>query len=246
MGYLQAFLLGVVQGLTEFLPISSSGHLVIGQKLLGLDQPPVLFDILVHCGTLAAIVIFFNKRLIKFFSLWVNLKLILIASVPVGLVGLILNPYTDYLFNSLNLVAVGLLITGLLLFLTKRLTLLSKNELGFKSALGIGVFQALAILPGVSRSGATISAALLQGIDQEAAFNFSFFLAVPAILAALLLQILQLNQPAIELVPGLIGFITAAIFGYFSLKLLQQVLQKARLHYFAYYCFALGFLILLL
>lgn len=250
MTYLEAILLGVVQGLTEFLPISSSGHLVIGQKLLGLEQAPVFFDILVHGGTLAAIVVFFRRQLIKFFSSWRNWQLVFIASLPAGIIGLILDRYTEVIFNSLLVVGVGLLVTGCLLWLTKYFTVQKASRLNFKSALLIGSFQALAILPGISRSGATISAALISGLGQQQAFSFSFFLAIPAILAALFLQFLSFTAESASwrtmysgnFFTGLLGFMVAALVGYFSLKLLQQILKTARFHRFAYYCLCLAIL----
>ena len=176
MTLFEAIFLGLIQGLTEFLPISSSGHLVIGQKLLGLEHPAVLFNILVHFGTLLAIILYFNKRIINFYKNFNNLKLIFIGSIPAVLVGFFLNDYLEALFDSLFLVGFCLLITAGLLFLTSFVKKADKDfsKINLATSFRIGCLQALAILPGVSRSGATISAGLWRGLKKETAFAFSF------------------------------------------------------------------------
>src|SRR4030042_385189 len=190
MSYLQAIILGFVQGLTEFLPISSSGHLVIFQKLFALSEPPVLFDILVHLGTLGAIILYFTYR-----------------------------------FKSLNR---------------------QFDKLNWRDALLIGVFQALAIIPGISRSGATIVSALGRKLERETAFRFSFYLAVPAILGAFVLQIPDLvYSPCSYLKQGILGMIIAGITGYLTLKILERVLMSARFWFFGFYCLAIGLIVFL-
>lgn len=242
-GY-QAILLGLVQGLTEFLPISSSGHLVIGQRLLGLTQPPILFDIFVHAGTLLSIIFFFKDKIFKFFSRWSNLKMTFIASLPAGVFGLFLNNYIEAIFSQLVLVGVSLLITSGLLFLTK-FTLSKNKPINLKRALVIGLFQALALFPGISRSGSTISAGLYQGINQEQAFEFSFFLAVPAILAALGLQLAVNGQEPLNLNINLLGFVISFLVGYMSLVLLKKLMSQTRFYLFSFYCLIIGLFVLI-
>jgi len=246
MNYIEAVALGILQGLTEFLPVSSSGHLVIGQKLIGLSQPPILFDILVHLGTLLSVVVYFKNRFLKLKAKII--LLIIIGTIPAGLVGLFLNHYIERIFDSLAGVGFSLLITSILLFSTKFIKDKFKqfNKLNWKNALFIGCFQALAILPGVSRSGSTIVAGLSQGLSRKNAFIFSFYLAVPAILGALVLQIpdiADLDSQSLNL--GLIGTLTAFIFGLLSIKILEKVVYKGKLYYFAAYCLILGLLVLL-
>jgi len=244
----QAVFLGLVQGLTEFLPVSSSGHLVIGQKLLKLSHPPVLFDILVHCGTLLAIVFYFNKRLINFYKNINNLKLIILGSIPAALLGLLLNDYLETTFNSLLLVGLSLLATAGLLFSTRlvKKTNKDKEQLKAKDSFIIGCFQALALLPGISRSGSTIVSGLFRGLKKESAFLFSFYLGAPAMIGALILQVPNFSENSNQLGMGLIGLITAMFSGLLSLKLLEKVVIKGKLSYFGIYCLILGVAVLIL
>ena len=244
MSYLQAIILGFVQGLTEFLPISSSGHLVIFQKLFALSEPPVLFDILVHLGTLGAIILYFRKEWLKISKK--TIYLIIIGTIPAAIVGLFLQNYITQIFNSLRLVGLALLFTGVLLFFTYRFKSLNRqfDKLNWRDALLIGVFQALAIIPGISRSGATIVSAL--GRKLETAFRFSFYLAVPAILGAFVLQIPDLvYSPCSYLKQGILGMIIAGITGYLTLKILERVLMSARFWFFGFYCLAIGLIVFL-
>jgi len=252
MSWFQVFFLSIVQGLTEFLPVSSSGHLVLFQKIFGL-KPPILFDIFVHVGTLGAIIFYFKRELKKLIigilkkenkSLYFFL-LIVIGTIPAVIVGLLLEKRIEMIFDSFRLVGITLLITGILLLLTniykgraKKDKVASSN---WKDALFVGIFQALAILPGISRSGATISAGLFRKFDRNLAFKFSFFLAIPAIMGALILQIPDLiNYSSNSMNQALIGMIIAGIVGVFALKILKKVLINSRLHVFAVYCLLLG------
>jgi len=248
MRVFEAILLGVLQGLTEFLPVSSSGHLVIGQKFLGLEQPSVLFDILVHGGTLLAIIFYFNKRIIGFYKKVKNLKLIFIGSLPVVLIGFFLNDYLDLLFDSLAVVGLCLLITAGLLFSTLFIKKPNKDlsQLNWLDSFRIGCLQALALLPGVSRSGSTVAAGLWQGLKRKRAFAFSFYLGMPAMMGALILQIPELVDNKDQLQVGLIGLMTAALTGFLSLRLFERVVLKGKLFYFAIYCLLLGTTVLVI
>ena len=241
MTLLQGLILAVVQGLTEFLPVSSSGHLVIAQKLLGFATPPISFDILVHSATLLAIIWFLRSSLLKL--LRQNLLLVLIGSLPAGLIGLMLQPYLQIIFNSLSLVGIGLLFTGLILLATKSAR--SGSSLSIKSALLVGTAQALAILPGISRSGSTIATALILGVARPAALNFSLLLAIPAILGAQIIEFKDLFNHGNSLSVNALGFLVAFFSGILALKLIKAALASHHFHRFGYYCLAVGALVLL-
>lgn len=246
MSYSQAIILAVVQGLTEFLPISSSGHLVIFQKLFNLTEPPVLFDILVHVGTLGAILVYFRKELVKISrkTVW----LILIGTIPAAIIGLFLQSYISQIFNSLKLVGVSLLVTAVLLLLSQRFKSLNRrfNSLKWQDAIFVGCFQTFAIIPGISRSGATIVSGLWRKFDRKTAFQFSFYLAIPAILGALILQIpASLYSPCGYLEQGFLGMLVASVVGYGALKILEKTLLSARFWLFGIYCLVLGIMLLL-
>lgn len=235
MSIWQAMVLAVIQGVAEFLPISSSGHLVIAQKLMRLAAPPVAFDIWLHVATLGAIFWWLGRELKLS---WKMMRLVIIGSIPAGVVGLLVQPYLENIFNSLAVVGVGLLITGAVLLMTKRLSGL--NQIDVKTALLIGLAQAVAILPGVSRSGSTIATALMLGINNQKALRFSLLLAVPAILGAQMLEIDKLINNGISLQINLVGFIVALIVGLGALRLLSGTLKNKKLHYFGWYCLMAG------
>jgi undecaprenyl-diphosphatase len=245
MNFLQAVALGFIQGLTEFLPVSSSGHLVLGQKLFGILKPPILFDVMVHIGTLLSVLFYFKKRFLK-----INFRLLFLiftASVPAGIVGLFLNNFIEEIFNSSLLVGFSLLFTAFLLLLTKNL---KKQGFGFEklavlSAFVVGIFQSLAILPGISRSGSTIVGSRMVGLKRSSAFLFSFYIAVPAMLGALVLQLPGISKNMAEFNFALIGMFISFFVGLLALKILEKVLLKGKLFYFAYYCLGLGLLVVL-
>ncbi len=238
----QALILGLLQGLTEFLPVSSSGHLVMAQKLLALEKPPVLFDILVHLGTFLSILLFLNRKIFLFFKKISNLKLIFVSSLPAAILGFFLNDYLESVFNSLLIVGLCLFINSLLLFSSGLIKKMGKNlsQLKLKEGFKIGLFQALALLPGISRSGSTIVAGLGQGLTRQAAFLFSFFLGLPAMLGALLLQMPKISQNSDQLAMGLVGLLVAAFSGLLALKILYRIVTKGRLLYFGFYCLLLS------
>ena len=272
MSSFEAILLGVVQGLTEFLPISSSGHLVLFQHLLGFRQPEILFDVCLHVGTLAAICAVFFRDIASIlktvFQLPVKSRaagglknlyltdeavrmaaLIVIGSLPTALLGLLFRQHAERIFASVTLVGVMLLLTGCLLWLTRRVTQAGRPLLGLtaRDALLVGLAQGMAILPGISRSGATISAALFIGVDRETAGRYSFLLSIPAILGALVLEAdASLSQTSIPVSTMLIGAAAAAGIGYAALKVLLFVVHRGQMHRFAPYCWLAGATALLL
>lgn len=270
MTLLEALLLGLIQGLTEFLPVSSSAHLVFFQHLLGFKDSLLFFDVLVHLGTLCALFVYFAGDLIRLLRDSVNAIFFLfrrkswkeifetapharwalglvIASLPTGLAGFLFKDWFESLFGSLRAVGLALFGTTLLLWLTR---FFQKGEKEIEKCspfdyLAIGFFQGIAIIPGVSRSGATIAAALFRGLERETAFRFSFLLAIPAILGAGLLELRHGFELApSEWLPYSIGFVASAVSGYLSLLFLASVLRKGKLHWFALYTLLFGLLVL--
>jgi len=246
MSFWLAIFLGAVQGLTEFLPVSSSGHLVLLQKIFGIGEPPIFFDTMVHFGTLLAVVVFFWGELKRVERVKRVLRVVTIGTLPVAAVGLVVQEFwVERIFGSLVVVGLGFLVTGAILFWSRGLGTGIKGTKGLKDgeALVIGLFQAAAILPGISRSGATIVGGLSQKLDREEAFKFSFYLLVPAVVGANLLQLKDLANINF-LPPGLWGMVVAFVVGYASLRVLKKVLLTGKLYYFSFYCFLMGILTL--
>lgn len=267
--YLEAIILGIVQGLTEFLPISSSGHLVLVRELLGVRTPGVTFEVLLHLGTAAAVVAAFVPELAAMVRgvarLFTEpgapnplpdpgrrlLVLLLISAVPTALFGIGLKPWFERAFQSPTVVGWGLLVTGTLLWLAGRRPPGRRDiipDMTAADALLIGTFQGLAITPGISRSGATIAAGIFRGIGAEAAARYSFILSLPAILAAALLDAVEANALGQALPPGPVaaGVAAAALSGFWAIRFLLRYLKSGRLTPFAYYTWAVGLVTLAL
>ena len=255
MTLLQSILLGALQGLTEFLPVSSSGHLAIAQHFLpGFKQPGVLFDVLLHVGTFGAVVLYFRRELVDLLTspfrrdeaaqLHRRLLLLLVAgSVPTAVIGLAFRSFFEGLFHNIPVVSLMLLVTGTLLFVSERFRRTGRKEDGLTwgDALVVGTVQAFAIVPGISRSGSTIAALLLKGVDGETAARFSFLLALPAVFGAALLSARDLHGiPGGEIPLYLAGMGIAFITGMISIHLLMGVIRNRRLFAFAIYCWLAG------
>lgn len=266
MDIYQSSLLGAVQGLTEFLPVSSSGHLVLFQHLFGLHEPELAFDISVHIGTLAAVLFYFRLDLWAMVTALIRLPgrlaggarfsdlaatdeairmalLIVLASVPTAILGLAFKEIADQLFSSVAMVGGAMLVTAGLLWTTRQRTGEGTGILAFTlvAALTIGLVQGLAIIPGISRSGATITVGILLGLNRETAARFSFLLSIPAVAGAGLLGARDLAGPeAIPLVVVAVGTVISAIVGYGALRLLVYIVRRGNLHRFAPYCGVVG------
>lgn len=248
MGSGAGALLGLIQGLTEFLPVSSSGHLVLAQALLGAKTEGILLEVLLHLGTTLVVVLFYRERVVELLRPRLDPErnryrlAILAGLVPAGVVGVFFQEPIERLFESPAPTVAALACTGLFLLATK----LAKDKdrtvgpgLGFL----IGVAQAVAILPGISRSGATIAAALFLGVKRKQAAEFSFVMSIPAILGAALLTARDLRGAEGEaafLVPALLGTLVAIVSGYFALRFLVRVVEAGRIHLFGWYCLALA------
>ena len=244
MNYVWASVLGILQGFTEFLPVSSSGHLVLAQSLIpGFSQPGVLFDVCLHFGTLFAVLYFFRKRLFKLSFKYI--LYIVIATIPAVIVGFLLKDSISILFSSVEVVGVALIVTGLLNFLTYKHKE-EKKELDPKKSIFVGLMQAFAIIPGVSRSASTIFAGIKSGLSSKDAAEFSFLISVPAIIGANVLEIYSNWGEKINYTSYIIGFIAAFVSGVFAIKLVLKFLEEKKFKIFAFYCLALGIITLLL
>ncbi|OIO34416.1 MAG: hypothetical protein AUJ70_01085 [Candidatus Omnitrophica bacterium CG1_02_40_15] len=246
MTFLQAVISGVVQGVAEFLPISSSGHLVILHKLMGLNEPEMLFDIFLHLGTLAAIFIVFGKEIIESVTTKKRIGLLILVSslVTFGFV-LFFIKNIEAAFSDVKIVGIMIIVTGIWLIAGNFIRLGTEGMTVFKAGL-IGLAQGIAALPGISRSGATISIGLFLGLDGQAAAKYSFLLSIPAILGAFLFKIKEtgFNLTGIN-INYFIGFFISCIVGIISLKLLLRILYKNKFHWFGAYCILMGVLVIL-
>lgn len=244
-------LLGIIQGITEFLPVSSSGHLTLAEQFLKI-HPPKTFEMLLHLGTLLAVIFFFRDRLWKMllslFRRDEHLRLVglfVLASIPTGVIGIALRRWADDISQSNFTLGAGWLFTGTLLFLMERWPKPENKAItqaSFKDALAVGLWQGVSILPGVSRSGMTICAGLFQGFTRGAAVEFSFILSIPLILGASLLDIKDAmqsvtNYPWSEYIAGTLA---AFIVGLLAIRGLLYILKTRQLSPFAYYCWILG------
>jgi len=259
MSIIEAIILGIIQGLSEFLPVSSSGHLEIAKSLFSNKQLPeesLMITVVLHAATALSTIVVFRKDIWEiirglFQFKWnkdteYSLKIV-ISMIPAAFVGLYFNDEIESLYDGqVKLVGMMLIITGLLLFLADRAKTTFKG-VNRKSAFIIGLSQAIAILPGISRSGATISTSVLLGVDREKATRFSFLMVLPLILGKILKDIMDgaFLQTEISIVPLSAGFISAFVVGLFACTWMISIVKRSKLKYFAYYCFAMGFVAIL-
>ncbi len=275
MTLLEAIVLGILQGLTEFLPVSSSGHLVLAQHFLGLKEPLVFFDVMLHVGTLAAVIVVYRGSIAKLaiggISTLGNTELyrqpittinssnelrfvwlILLGSIPTGIIAVLFKTQLESFFEEILIVSVMLILTGIILQLPRlrkddgeKIETSTDNVKAWHAPL-IGLAQGCAITPGISRSGSTISIALLLGIPSKIAAEYSFLLSIPAIIGAVVLKIPDIADTSIPLYILGTGMFTAFIVGYIALRILLVVLNRGQFSLFTYYCVALGIVCLLI
>ena len=247
MSIRDAIIIGFVQGITEFLPISSSGHLVIFQKILNINYPGNLIEVSAHLGTLLSILFIYKTDIWSFAATAKTQKskyyifLIILATIPSVVFVFLGKSFLLSLFDSIGSVSIALIFTGIILFISG----FQKNanqKLNISKGLIIGMSQALAIIPGISRSGMTISLALLLGISAKEAAKFSFMLAIPAIFGATILTLLdaQFNQYQQMIYPLLITALVSFISGYIALNFLIKILNTGKFFYFSFYCIFVG------
>jgi undecaprenyl-diphosphatase len=249
----EAVVLAIVQGLTEWLPISSSGHLVILQQLLGI-KASVAFDVMLHFGTLLAVVWFLRDDILRIVKAVLTFDFsksearlgayIIIGTLPIAVAGLLFKSFAESLFFNLTAVGIALFINGIFLYLTRFVRI--RESLNWFNALLVGIAQAVSIIPGISRSGSTISAAMLSGVDRKTAYKFSFLLSVLAILGASLIKFgdIDFTQEPLEAIA--VGVIISAVVGYITLKIVAKSVVSGNFHKFAYYCWLVGLAIFVL
>lgn len=268
MDIIQGIIIGIVQGLTEFLPVSSSAHLVFIQKLLGVESS-LAFDTFLHLGTLIAVLWFFRYDIYKMLkSWWLSIGdivqgrfkegfyedpykrlawYVILATIPVGIVGVLFEDSVDALFSgALYVPAFFLFVTGTILYLSQRIPggEINYDNITKKEALFMGLGQACAILPGLSRSGTTIAAGLTIGLNKEFAAKFSFILSIPAIFGAFILQLKDIGSAMdANFLPVLLGFIAAIVAGYMAIKWMLDLVQNKSLDIFSYYCWLMGIIV---
>ena len=255
MSYLEAIFLGIVQGFSEFLPISSSGHLVLFQRILNVEEGALSFDIALHFATLVAVITIYWKKIIEMIRRpFSKLPMyIVLGTIPIGILGLLFNDLIESFFESGATLGVGFIFTGIVLMYADKVGKKSRDlsELNIKDPLVIGTAQAVAMLPAVSRSGMTISSALSLGIERKTAADFSFLLSIPAILAAVVLDLYKMLQngentlAAIGIGPVAIGMFFAAVAGFIAVKAMLRLISNKKLYYFSYYLWGIGGLVLL-
>ncbi|MCX5686113.1 MAG: undecaprenyl-diphosphate phosphatase [Candidatus Omnitrophica bacterium] len=244
----QAMILGAVQGITEFFPISSSGHLVVLQSLLGLKEE-FAFDVFLHLGTTAAILIYFRKEVTSLLTDIRSIALIVAASVPTFIIGLSFKDAVEKFFGMPNVVGYMLVLTGILLLAASfyERFMLPRRGLGFINSVIIGIAQGIAVMPGISRSGTTIGTGMLCGIDKEKAFRFSFLLAIPAVLGASVLKLHKIGQGIAGKDAGIFiaGGLVAMAVGLAAIRILFNALIRNKLYIFGIYCVLAGALIII-
>lgn len=270
MNIFQAIILGIIQGLAEFLPVSSSGHLAIIQNLLNVKTDTgMLFDVLLHVGTLTSIFIVFWKDIVKliieffgiigdFFKRFKDpdlivlssgyrrfVLLIIVSSIPTAIIGYMARDFVDYASSTLLIPGIGLIITSILLFVCDRIGDGRKGikKISYLNAFEIGMAQGVATLPGISRSGATIAVSLMLGVKKETAVKYSFIMSIPAVLGATLLELKDVSDAAIEVgtvISYFVGMVVAAVVGYFAIRVMIGVVRRKRYLYFSIYCLVIG------
>lgn len=267
MTYLEAIILGLVQGLAEFLPISSSGHLALIQQAFGISEDNVLlFAVLLHVGTLVSVFIVYWKDIWELIvELCLTFKdiftgkglrleerpvrklgvMIIIATIPTGIIGLLFNDFFDSLYNSVVPIGVGLLITGCLLTVAEKMNAADKQieKMKYKDALIVGIVQGIAICPGISRSGSTLFGSLMCNLDRTFAVKFVFLISIPSILGSAILEApaaLEQGMNMADFGPILVGMVVAAVSGLIAIKTMIKVVSSKKLNYFSYYVWILG------
>ncbi len=245
MSILVAIILGLVQGLTEFLPVSSSGHLVLLEKIFGVENNVILFDVVLHVATLLAVIIVYRKTILELIKhpLCEKMQKLVFATIPTCIIALLFKGFFENSFNG-ELLYLGFMVTAIFLIIAQ---IVSQKEyqyrnLSYGNSIVIGVFQGLAIMPGISRSGSTITSAIVQGVRREQAAEFSFLLSIPIILASLVYECFKLPGSTITISAPcfIVAFIVALLAGVFSIKIMLKVVKKAKYWGFSIYLILLS------
>ena len=247
-----AIILGIIQGITEWLPVSSSAHLALANHFLGMGAS-VEFQVALNLGTLISLIAYMRNEIWRIMQGALKMEkktlyliyLIILAGIPTAIIGFAGKTFFEGMFSDVKLISFALIITGILLLLTKFVKR-KEGKISEPSAIASGIAQGIAVAPGISRSGSTISAALLLGVSPKEAAKFSFLIGLPAFLVASIIEIHQATSFNADFSIFAIGIIISAIVGYLSIGVLMRVLQEGKFHYFSYYCIALGLIAFIL
>ena len=267
MGYIESIILGLVQGLAEFLPISSSGHLALLQNLFGIDADKILFfSVMLHLGTLISVFVVYRKDIWELIlELGLTVKdlctgkglhmeerpvrklgvMIIVATIPTALIGLLLQDFFNGLYTSFTAIGIGFLITGVLMLLAERMGAAKKGieKMNCRNAIFVGVLQGVAICPGISRSGSTLVGGLTTGLKRDFAVKFAFLISIPSILGSVVLEVPDALKEGLDTAligPILAGMAVAAVSGFIAIKTMIKIVSNKKLSYFSYYVWALG------
>lgn len=244
MPFYQSVLLGILQGLTEFLPVSSSGHLVLAQNFFNFTQNRVLFDVVLHLGTTLAILVYFTRDILRMDRK--TIILLIVGSIPAAIIGYLFKDFIESLFSNVKLVGIALLATALMNWFTDKAQA-RREKLGFVDAIWIGFAQAIAIIPGISRSGSTIFAGTNLGVNRKQAAEFSFLLSVPAVMGANALEIVSNGaNNGLPIGTYIAGFVASFVTGLIAISIVLRVLLEKRFRYFAIYAAIVGLLAIIL
>ncbi len=243
----ESILLGAVQGLTEFLPVSSSGHLAVLQNYFSFSGNRLFFDVMLHFATLLAVLVYFRKEILDYLRDGKKLLYVILATIPTGIVGLALKDHVEFLLLKPKIVACMFLVTAAIVFAVDKINGTKEvSRVGIVSILLVGLFQGMAVIPGISRSGSTIFASLLVGIKRSEAAPFSFIISIPAIAGATFLELVKGMQSASIDINLLAGMATAFVCGLLGLKLFVKMLTQKSFRYFSFYLLAIGLAIIVL
>lgn len=269
MSYIESIILGLVQGLAEFLPISSSGHLALLQHFFNIETDKVLlFTVLLHLGTLFSVFVIYWKDIWELIvELFLTIKdlvtgkglrlaerpvrklgvMIIVASVPTAVIGFLFNDFFEGLYSSVAAIGIGLIITGFLMFFAEKMGSASKGieRMNFRNAIFIGILQGVAICPGISRSGSTLVGGLTTGLNREFAVKFAFLISIPSILGSFILELSDAISAGTDsglIGPIVVGVAVAAVSGFAAIKGMISIVSKQKLKYFSYYVWVLGIL----
>ena len=263
----ESVILGIIQGLTEFLPVSSSGHLVIFEHVFGISEGNLFYSLMLHIASLLAVIIYFREEILMLLASFIKsinrisgkindeissgektVAYIIIATIPAVIAGVVLNDFFDSLYSNPKAVGYSLIFTGVLLIISRYANNMKKDtsELGISGSIFVGIFQSLAIIPGVSRSGSTITGGMLAGLKSEEAARFSFILSIPAILGASVYEIITTDFTNIIFDINIVfGMLSSFVFGYIAIRYLMKIIRKGNIHYFSVYVFLAGAFILI-
>lgn len=250
MNIIYAIILGIVQGLTEFLPVSSSGHLVLLQNIFGIKNDIILFDVILHLGTLVAVFIVYRKTIFELIKKPFSKKMqyLVVGTIPTVIIALLFKDFFEGAFSG-DFLFIGFLATAILLIIADFCDKKYKNkyDMNFKRVSVMGLFQGFAIMPGLSRSGSTITSAIVMGVDKKDALEYSFLLSIPIIFASMIYELIKtpIQTVSIGILPIIFGFVFSAIFGYLAIKFMIKLVQNKSYKYFSIYLIILSVFLIL-